>query len=103
MNKNSASINSEKVIDSETMKKVLLDIHLAEAFSQSMKLDSSVTHLSIEEYYQQIFAIHGTNFEDFKKSFDYYTDLPDTLQLMYEEILNTLSKMESASMLETHK
>lgn len=85
----------ENLIDSETMKKVMLDIQLAESYTQQMKRDTSISKAPIEEYYQQIFALHETNFEDFKTSFEYYTHLPDSLQKMYEDMLNTVTKMES--------
>ncbi len=85
----------ENIIQPETMKKVLLDIQLAEAYIQSVKADTTVHKVPIEEYYQQVFALHETNFEEFKKSFEYYTHVPDSLQKMYEDMLNMLSKMET--------
>jgi len=85
----------KNVINSEIMKKVMLDIQFAEAYIQNTKTDSTISKASIEEYYQQIFALHGTNFEDFKASFEYYTHVPDSLQKMYEDMLNTVSTIES--------
>lgn len=102
----SQSINyqvPEDLIETEVMKKILIDVQLAEAYTQSVKTDSTVNKVAIEEYYQQIFTIHGTDFEAFQNSFDYYTHFPDSLQLMYEDMLNILSTTESKSKANTKK
>jgi len=91
------------LIEGERMKKILIDVQLAEAYTQSIKTDSVENKVSIEEYYQQIFAIHRTDFEAFQNSFEYYAHFPDSLQLMYEDMLNTLSKTESTSKTNTKK
>ncbi|MFK7907722.1 MAG: DUF4296 domain-containing protein [Chitinophagales bacterium] len=87
----------ENLIEAERMKKILIDVQLAEAYIQSTKSDSTASNVSIEEYYQQIFSIHRTDFEAFQNSFEYYAHFPDSLQLMYEDMLNTLSTIESES------
>ncbi len=96
----SQSINyqvPDDLIEAETMKKILIDVQLAEAYTQSIQADSTANNVPIEEYYQQIFTIHGTDFEAFQNSFDYYAHFPDSLQLMYEDMLNKLSTIESKS------
>ena len=85
------------LIASEKMEKVLIDIQLAEAYLQMIKTDTIAHKVPIEEYYQQIFAIHGVDYESFRKSFEYYTHYPDTLLNMHEDMLNMLSKIESAA------
>lgn len=85
------------VIETDALKKILIDIHIAEAYSQSLELDSTIHIPPIDEYYQQIFEIHETNYEDFQTSLQYYTNFPDSIQQIYEDMLNILAKMEPES------
>ncbi len=87
----------DSIIETDALKKILIDIHLAEAYSQSLELDSTVHIPPIDEYYQQIFEIHRTNYTDFQTSLQYYTSFPDSIQQIYEDMLSILAKMESKS------
>jgi len=84
-------------LSSEELMLVLIDIHLAEAASQDTKLkrDTSFNMRPIEEYYEAVFAAHGTNREDFEASFNYYAERPVLFNSLYERMLETFSKLEA--------
>lgn len=82
------------VIPMETMKLILADIHLADAVAEAKTQVGANEKELVQKYDEQIFKIHGTTREEFVKSFSFYEQNPVLLNLMYDDILNDLSKRE---------
>jgi hypothetical protein len=44
--------------------------------------------------YANIFAGHGIDQEEFEATYDYYKARPDEMELIYEQVLDSLSKLD---------
>ena len=82
------------VIPMETMKVILADMHVADAVAETKTQVGANEKELVQKYDEQIFKIHGTTREAFAKSFSFYEQNPVLLNLMYDDILNDLSKRE---------
>jgi hypothetical protein len=80
------------VIGHQQMVDILVDIHVVEG-ARSGTLILGDTN-SIPDYYARIYLKHGTTEQDFKTSFDWYTQHPEKLKLVYEDVIVALSKLE---------
>jgi hypothetical protein len=86
------------ILNHEDMKSVLIDVHIVDGhlFNVPSQPDSLFKHSA--GFYQQVFVQHHTDSVQFKKSFDYYTNQPDQLFEIYDDIYNTLkAKNDSAT------
>lgn len=71
-----------------------MDIHIAEAEADIIKLsDSSATDLDVS-LGQKIFEKNKITKEQYEKSLSFYIDHPELLNEVYEKALNELSKMQ---------
>lgn len=71
---------------------VLLEAQLIEA---RMNHELTVAHMGevpSDEYYAELFAEQGTTKEQFQATFDHYTEHPEEMESIYEEIISELSK-----------
>lgn len=84
------------VLTQKKMQAVMWDMMRADhfltdyVFSKDPKLDKTEESF---KYYQQIFAIHQTNTEQFRKSYSFYTSHP----ALFKVIMDSLSKPEEAA------
>ncbi|MEK6615340.1 MAG: DUF4296 domain-containing protein [Bacteroidota bacterium] len=82
------------VLPKEKMAEVIMDIHIAEAEADIIKLsDSSATDLDVS-LGQKIFEKNKITKEQYEKSLSFYIDHPELLNEVYEKALNELSKMQ---------
>lgn len=86
---------SEHALPKQKMVEILTDIHIAEAAIKvnAVPVDSIDDYL--EKYYDEIYALHKTNKEEFKRSFRFYSGIPVVLDSIYEEVLISLSKKQA--------
>ncbi|MGB1205393.1 MAG: DUF4296 domain-containing protein [Chitinophagales bacterium] len=83
-------------IERETMIDIMIDIHLAEALANNTKLKREGVELkAIGQYYEDIFEAHQIDQEKFTMAFEYYTQRPNDFDLMYEELIDRMSKMQA--------
>ncbi|HQV50965.1 MAG: DUF4296 domain-containing protein [Flavobacteriales bacterium] len=71
---------------------VLLEAQLIEA---RMNHELTVSHMGevpSDEYYAELFAEQGTTKEQFQATFDHYSEHPNEMESIYEEIITELSK-----------
>ncbi|HEV7782113.1 MAG TPA: DUF4296 domain-containing protein [Chitinophagaceae bacterium] len=77
------------IIPQQKMKAILWDMMRADQFLSDYVLNRD-TSLKIEtesfKYYQQIFAIHKINRDEFWKSFSFYRSRPDLLKTILDSI-----------------
>lgn len=87
----------EPDISEEKMIALLLDVHLAEAATQTEKSNKkdSLLHL----YYQDVFRIHNISKEDFERNLEAWFDNPELADKLYEKVVESLNKIEA----ETYK
>ena len=85
-----APIEREKMID------IMIDIHLAEALANNTKLKREGVELKeIGEYYKDIIKVHQIDQEKFTMAFEYHTQRPNDFDLMYQELIDRMSKMQA--------
>ena len=79
------------IIDQQKMVDIMIDIHLAEAAVQDLRLphDSASKVYAVQEKY--IFKKHGVSDTVFLDSYNYYVKHPDQLELVYAAVIDTLS------------
>jgi Domain of unknown function (DUF4296) len=89
------------VLQPEKMEDVLWDMSLADEFVVNYIMKDSVLNKKNEstKRYQQIFTIHKTNLNDFKKSLRFYEDHP----LLFKPILDSLNARQQTSIAEQYK
>ena len=76
------------VLSHDDMVAVLLDVHVAES---AMKvIDTSAKRIEKQEYYNTVFAKHGTTKAQFDNSLDWYARHPKLLVEIYDDVTNLL-------------
>ena len=81
------------------MEEVLLDIHLAEAYSTFVPKDTAVRVTeknmdSLAVYYSRIFDSHNITREQFVSSMKWYKEHPQELDSVYTRMIPHISEME---------
>ena len=84
----------ENLIKKENFTEIILELQLIEAHLNEVRVDQSVIRDSANNFFQEIFEKHGTSFEDFKSTMNYYASQPEELQGIYDAVLESLSQME---------
>jgi hypothetical protein len=83
----------------KVMQKVLLDIHLAEAYSiiskDSLHRGGSKNMDSLSAYYKDIFAHYKITPEQFSQSLEWYKAHPDDMDTMYNNIIPIVTRWQS--------
>lgn len=86
-------------IPANTMKAVLLDLHLAESYAQHQPKDSLQHQLknddSLALYTAQILQWHHVTKNDFSQSMIWYQSHPDQLDSIYKQILSEITILNS--------
>ncbi|PCH98103.1 MAG: hypothetical protein COB85_02205 [Bacteroidetes bacterium] len=84
-------------LSKQQMVELLVDIQLIEGGIIIRKMDHKKFGDDINAYYQETFKKHGLTKESFELNLKYYTDNPEKLEVVYEEVLNELSKLQAES------
>lgn len=91
-------IMQEEHLPRATMQNVLMDLHLAEVYSTLAGRDSLHTggakNLdSLAVYYNEVFAHHKINKDEFVKSISWYRSHPDELDSAYARMIPAMEKI----------
>ena len=84
----------ENLIQKEIFTEMILELQLIEAHLNEVRVDQSVIRDSANNFFQEIFEKHGTSFEYFNNTMNYYASQPEELQGIYDAVLESLSEME---------
>jgi len=73
----------------------MVDIHIQEARADALHIprDSLIPEMKIT--YLEILNKHNVKEADFKKTMDYYLQNPQQLDLMYQDVVDELSRREA--------
>ena len=82
----------EGYIPKEKMVDIMVDIHLVEGARSGTLLLGDTNKLP--DYYARIYEKYGLTEAEFKTNFDWYTQHPQELKAVYEEVIVELSKLE---------
>jgi hypothetical protein len=87
-------------IDSEKMKAILMDMHIAEAYSSLIVVDSlqkkkfNKNTDSLAVFYQTIFKQHQVNLTQFEAAIQWYALHPEALDSAYTKMLPVLDSLK---------
>jgi Domain of unknown function (DUF4296) len=89
------------ILQPEKMENILWDMSLADEFVINYVMKDSALNKKDEstKRYQQIFTIHKTNRDDFKRSLQFYENHP----VLFKPILDSLSAKQQTDMAEQYK
>ncbi|MCK7559611.1 DUF4296 domain-containing protein [Chitinophaga sedimenti] len=82
----------KEVIGKDKMKKILIDMNLADAFGRditeydSIPMTDSLRELRVKKYYSQVLALNKVSIKEFMDSYRWYEAHPD----VYEEVLKNM-------------
>ena len=96
----SACGKEEAPLPPSKMENILIDVHLAEAYSQQGARDSlgNVVPRNLDSLavsYNAIYAHHGITAAQFNEAMDWYRAHPAQLDSIYATMIPKLTKMES--------
>jgi hypothetical protein len=86
------------LVSEEKMEKILVDIHLAETYSQG--LGDSVTNKfeknldSLTGFYTSILKHYNLSFKEFNEALEWYKERPVTLDSLYGKVLTQLVELK---------
>ena len=90
------------IIQKDIMVRVMTDMHLAESHAQfSSAYDNSKN--TKQSYYKFIFDKYKISYEQFMKSWKYYTAHPEIFSKIYDEVITELSKKQAEASKEKQK
>jgi len=86
-------------VPEEKMQDILLDIHLAEAYSQGLG-DSARNRFeknydSLASFYTSILKHHSLSFEAFNEALEWYKERPASIDTLYHKVLNRLNELKA--------
>ena len=84
------------LIPKEKMASILIDIHLAEAYTENAKLKKDTIFSFYKDLEQKNFERHGVDSSSFRKSYDYYARNIKDLDQIYEWVVDTLNSEQAA-------
>ena len=84
----------DNLIQKEIFTEMIREFQLIEAHLNQVRVNQSVIRDSANNYFQEIFEKHGTSYEDFNSTMNYYASQPKELQGIYDIVLESLSEME---------
>lgn len=83
------------ILDRQIFTAIMLDVQLAEGiktqYAHSRNKDGSLDR----ELYDEIFMRHEITEDDFRKTFGYYQSRPELMEGVFEQVLDSLSKLEA--------
>ena len=84
----------EGVLDKERFASVMTDVRLVEARINHELMVDHANAINSDRYYDEVFEKQGVTEEEFRTSFDYYSQRPEELKAIYEVVLADLSRLK---------
>jgi len=83
----------EGLLTEKEMVPVLVDIHIAQSAAALYDPEDSVKH-TVNEMLPYILSIHHIEQVKYDSSISFYTRHPEIMQLIYDEVINEISKKQ---------
>ena len=83
----------KSVLPKDQLIPVLVDIHVAQA-AMGMNQLVDTSHFTMSEYTSYIFTIHHITKNEYDSSMSFYSQHPELLSEIYQEVINELSKKQ---------
>jgi hypothetical protein len=87
-------IAPEGLLGKDVFTTVMVDVQLVEGMKVHKLGPMREKSPDMEAMYANIFEGHGINQEEFEATYDYYKARPDEMELIYEQVLDSLSKLD---------
>lgn len=81
----------EGLMERDDFKETLLDAQLIEARMNHEMILEQMKTMPVQKYYDELFEKHQITEDKFQKTFNYYTEHPDEMKEIYEEIMTELT------------
>ncbi len=81
-------------IDQDMFTALMIDVQLAEGMKTQKIFVTKKNPGAINMLYEDIFAKHGVTEEEFQKTFTFYRERPGLFEVVYEQVLDSLSKLD---------
>jgi hypothetical protein len=81
----------QEVLNPEKLSAVLKDVHLTEAYFNTLPSEDSIKKIA-PAYYAQLFKKHQISYQQFEQSLKFYTQKPVLLDSIYSQINAELRK-----------
>ncbi len=96
---------SSSVIPQSKMQAIIWDLIKADAFSQQIATNDSLKKVPIEnkKLTARIFEIHNITEQDFKKSYEHYSQQPDIIKNIFDSINAQQGRVTFADTLNLNK
>lgn len=86
----------QRTIDNDELVSILTELHLADAEAGANKLTDAAIAANPTTEYSRVFDKHHTTSAAFKETMAYYSDHPDELVKIYDEVIERLTAMQGA-------
>lgn len=86
----------EGLLDRERFTEVLLEAQLLEARVNHELVMEQLVNIPTDRYYDDLFRKHGTDREQFARTYAYYAARPEELSEIYEEIITELTRRKDS-------
>jgi len=87
-------ISPKGLLDKDVFTTVMVDVQLVEGMKVHKLGPMREKSPDMEAMYANIFEGHGINQEEFEATYDYYKARPKEMELIYEQVLDSLSKLD---------
>ncbi len=87
--------SSSNIIPRDTLISLIVDLHIADVILLNPNVQSKISDISSNKLYQTILNNYHISKERFKKSMDYYASSPETLDSIYDIVIERLNLIES--------
>ena len=84
-----------EILGKEKMTAILTDIHLVEGAKLGRRIMGDTVLADV--YYQKVFEKYEVSQEKFEESFNFYSDHPDIMDKLYDQVIENLNSVEVVS------
>ncbi|HKK38908.1 MAG TPA: DUF4296 domain-containing protein [Cryomorphaceae bacterium] len=84
----------EGILDKDKFTEMMVDVQLVEGMKIHKLGPKREKSPDMEAMYANIFSKYGVDQEDFDATYDYYKARPEEMELIYEQVLDSLSKLD---------
>lgn len=82
----------DDIIPRDSMVSALFDMHLIEGAKVGQKVMGDTVKLNT--YYTKLYQKYGVTKKQYEKSFNFYSEHPETMNKMYQEVIERLNKIQ---------
>lgn len=83
-----------EVLPPDKMKFILADFHIADALAETRAEAGQNEKMLFEKYQNQVLTKHHVTKKQFYESYKFYESHPEHMNLLYDDVLNIMSKEE---------